>query len=165
MTPGEFHSRMDMLVKRLLPDLGQQLGSVVFSRWAAGQVGHMRDAKNDIGARSSLRTRKIINPRRPGDNGPLRIVTGDYSKQTRAGGIRDIKSDGLRLIFKKGYDPKLIPQAYNETGATNENAFGRGIKTTIPARPTLEPGLKDALPGMSRIVQMRFQQAVRRAVA
>lgn len=140
MSPAEYRARLQRLAASLLPELGQSMGEVVFGRWAAGQVGHMRDAKGE-GRRS------------PADTGPLRIVTGDYARTTASGGIRRIATEGMRLRFSKGYALGETPQAYNETGTRY-----------APARPTLLPGLKDSLPGTTPLIRRRFTQYVRQSL-
>lgn len=141
MSPQQFRARLQGLVRSLLPALGQGMGSTVFGRWAAGQIGHMRDAKGE-GRRS------------PSDTGPLRIETGDYARTTTSGGLRRVETEGLRLRFQKGYRLAVTPQAYNETGTRY-----------APARPTLEPGLQDSLRGGTEsLIRRRFHAAVRSAI-
>lgn len=141
MSPEAFRARLQRVATALLPELGRELEAVVFARWAAGQAGHMRDAQGEPARR------------RAGDTGPLRIVTGRYARETASGGIRRMATEGARLTFTKGYQLATTPQAYNETGTRY-----------APARPTLQPGLRDALPGMVPMIRRRFQDGIRRII-
>ena len=140
MSPEVFRARLHRVATALLPDLGRELEAVVFALWATGQIGRMRDAAGEP------------RRRRADDAGPLRIVSGRYSRTTSdpREGIRRMDTEGVRLRFTKGYALAQTPQAHNETGTRY-----------APARPTLGPGLRDALPGMVPMIRRRFRDGVR----
>lgn len=139
MSPQEFRARLTRLAEGALPDLLQDLARDAAPLIVAGAIGHMRDAKGEA------------RRRRASDDGPLRIVTGDYARGLRGktgGSIERVGMDGpLRAKLEKGVRLDRYPQAYNED-----------------RYPTLAPGLADAEPRIRTVTQRRFVATVRRLI-
>ena len=155
LSPEQFADLLSREGAPLMRRTSQRVGTAASTLVAAGARAHMRDAKGEP------------KRRRADDDGDLRVVTGDYHravKARRGAGVID-RVDELsptRYRYVKGVDPDVHPQAFNEEGWTNENAFGKGITTSAPARPTLEPGLEDAAPRIRQRAADIFAEEVRR---
>lgn len=141
---------------RIGPDVLEPTARFAKTRVNAAATGqHMRDAKGE-------------GPRRKGDGGPLRIVTGDYVQRLtgrRSGITSSIETTGDSTTFKRVADFEKVPQAYNEKGAANDNAFGKGIKTVTPARPTQQPALESEMPRIEKYAGNRLRKVLKEELA
>jgi len=182
MTPEQFRARLQTWAEKALPDLMRDALEVAAARIAARATQtYMRDAKasGEAGVATRLRFTKSgrirrggrrylhVRPRRPGDAGPLRIVTGDLVRavrDTRNGGIERISAEGLRWKLEKGVDLGKVPYARVHEYGGSFSIVSQRRTVHIPARPYLRPALRDEAPEIQRITQRRFTAAVKRAI-
>ncbi|MAQ95042.1 MAG: hypothetical protein CMM84_16125 [Rhodothermaceae bacterium] len=125
-------------------------GSATIAGISRGQL--MRNAKGEAKRRKAS------------DKGPLRVVSGTLAGAVsvaagkgfnRRGAINAVEiavnATAVTVTLEKGVDLDVVPYArIHELGGTIENAFGKGIEVTIPARPYLRPAAERARPIIRR---------------